>query len=239
MHSGNETMPHIHVLRIDPQPPLVASALPFWHVWLNAQRISSSAYPFYARDRVIGLDARGEIPEWRRTQRRVSMRRVGSYAIWLPLLKSEGHDETTLDAPLAFHGTQYTAAIDKAVRHMQSNGIVLPDHSRNGGWYSMTPAELRETLQRNDPASATTPYYDNLLQGIREAIAQIEDFDVCDAPEKAATTLIKLENGKESRFHYGWVGDEIAVHFEMNPSFPLWVRSPAFKRVFMAEMFQY
>lgn len=223
-------MTDIHILRITPQPPLVASALPFWHVWVDSDTFTTQAHPFYARDRVIGLHCTNEYPDWQQTQRRVSVRRVGAYVLWLPLLQSDGADQQTLSQPLAFHGTQYTSAIDKAITQMQNEGMILPDHSRNGGWYSMTPAELRETLALSSYTAASQQA--DTLERLQEAVESLADFDVCDFPGKVSETRIPLADGDEAIWQMSRSNGQVAVRFLQNPAFPLWLRSPSFEAVF-------
>lgn len=225
-----------HILRIEPQQPLVASALPAWEVWVGSERMSANAFPFYALDHTIALDAGDEIPTWRQTRRRVSVRRAGSYVLWLPLLRSSGEDFTTISAPLAFHGTQYTTAIARAITAMRDANMVLPDHSRNGGWFSMTAAELREVLERGYPAPAAEPDHNHLLHAVGQAIASVTDFEVCEAPETHTTTRRALVNGGEICWHFARTASGTAVQFEANPAFPLWLRSPAFDAAFAERM---
>ncbi len=230
-------MSHIDILQIEPQPPLVTSALPFWKVQISGRQISAKAFPFYARDRIIGLDAAGELPDWRQTTRRVSVRRAGEYALWLPLLASEGADQTTLAEPLVFHGTQYTAAIDKAIKQMRESGFVLPDHSRNGGWYTMTAAELRETLTGRHAHDAAQLQQAAILQRMRTAINDLQDFDICEPPDAFNETRIALTDGTDAIWRHSRVRGRVAVRFVANPAFPLWLHSPAFDAVFSLESF--
>ncbi|MCA9913429.1 MAG: hypothetical protein KC496_08765 [Anaerolineae bacterium] len=227
-------MTDIHILRITPQPPLVASALPFWHVWVDSDTFTTRAHPFYARDRLIGLQSTGEFPDWQQTQRRVSVRRVGAYVLWLPLLQSDGKDEQTISQPMVFHGTQYTSAIDKAITQMQEAGMILPDHSRNGGWYSMTAAELRETLALSTYDAA--PQHMDLLRQMQATIEVLADFDVCDPPAQYTETRIPLSDGKDAVWQCSRIADEVIVRFVAYPFFPLWLRSPALDAVFKEEI---
>jgi len=227
-------MTDIHILRITPQQPLIASALPFWQVWVDSEVFTAQAFPFYARDRVIGLHGTSEFPDWRQTQRRVSVRRVGEYVLWLPLLASDGEDSQTISQPMAFHGTQYTSAIDKAITQMRDAGWVLPDHSRNGGWYVMTSAELRETLALSSYASIS--HLADLLERMKEVIESLADFDVCDLPAKITETRIPLADGNEAIWQISRCNGQVAVRFLQYPAFPLWLRSPSFEAVFTEEI---
>jgi hypothetical protein len=212
-----------------------------WRVFVDEVCVASEAMPFDALDAVLELRANKCVPIFSDGDDYVSVRMLDDKVFWfgfhLAFLYTHmpNYDGTALptDFIYVFDASQYQQAIEDAqIRLPQNNPHVKlapkpPPH--------LTTVELSDVLRNLYPRDLDLPLYRmpelesdrrgaELFRAVWNVI-NAQQVKLSVAPTSAIEVRIVLdaEVFVESVWQVGRIGDDIAILFEIEPHFPLWL----------------